>query len=144
MTASAPDPGVPRRRPGKLRSRLGKRPNDKSVGGGANIIKRITGNQGEDLIPAGIPLRATAGPEQPGGGANIIKRITGNQGEDLIPAGIQLRDTVGPYDPGGYDAITVVAEQRGERNDVVPPDVSKRPEERVAVPGNTDVPRLTR
>src|ERR1017187_2883288 len=117
MTASAPDPGVPRRRPGtlrrrpgKLRSRLGKRPNDKSVGGGANIIKRITGNQGEDLIPAGI----------------------------------QLRDTVGPYDPGGHDAITVVAEERGERNDVVPPDVSKRPEERVAVPGNTDVPRLTR
>src|ERR1019366_2526028 len=48
------------------------------------------------------------------------------------------------HDPGGHDAITELAEPRGERNDVVLADVSQWPEERVAVPGNAYVPRLSR
>src|ERR1039457_6724593 len=70
--------------------------------------------------------------------------MTGDQGKDLVYAGIQHPDIGWTYYLGGHDAITVLAEQRGERNDVVLPDVSQRPEKRVAVPGNANVPRLSR
>src|ERR1035437_511945 len=79
-----------------------------------------------------------------GGGTDDVKRITGDQRQDLTIAGIQDRDIVWMHDPGGHDAITVLAEQRGERNDVVLADVSQGPEEGVAVPGNGNVPRLSR
>src|ERR1035437_1690245 len=79
-----------------------------------------------------------------GSGTDEVKRITGDQGKALPSAGIQHRDIGRTHYFSGHDAITVLAEQRGERDDVILSDVSQRPKERVAVPGNTDVPLLSR
>src|SRR5882724_6889831 len=61
-----------------------------------------------------------------------------------MSAWIQHGDIERTYYPGGYDAITVLADHRGDRDDVVLPDVSQWPEKRVAVPGHSDIARLSR
>src|ERR1017187_7150297 len=79
-----------------------------------------------------------------GGGTDEVERITGDQGKNLIFGGRQHSDIVGPHDDGGDDAVTELAEHRGEGDHVVPANVSQWPEERVAMPGNADVSRLSR
>ena len=74
-----------------------------------------------------------------GGEPDEVKRIASDQRKDLIFAGIQHFDGGWTHYLGGHHAIAVLAEQRGKRDNVVLPDVSQRPEERVAVPGNTYV-----
>jgi len=79
-----------------------------------------------------------------GGGTYEVERIAGDQGQDFIGAGIQHRHIMWVHHPGGHDAITVLAQQRGERNGVVPLDVSQGPEKGVAVPGNANIARMSR
>src|ERR1019366_9139566 len=79
-----------------------------------------------------------------GGGTDEVERITGDQGKNLIFGGSQHGDIVGPHDAGGDDAVTELAEQGGEGNQVVPTNVSQWPETRVAMPGNADISLLSR
>ena len=77
-------------------------------------------------------------------GTDEVERITGDQRQDLLSACLQYRDIIRTHDRSGYNFIAVLAKQRADGNDVVRPDVFERPEERVAMPGNTDVALLSR
>ena len=61
-----------------------------------------------------------------------------------ISVRIQHRDVVRAHHLGGHDAVAVLAARCGKRDDVVALDVSQRPEERVAVPGDSDIAGLSR
>ena len=83
--------------------------------------------------------------DEPGrGGAHKVKRITSDQGQDLTAARSQHSDVIGAHHLRGYDAIAVLAGRRGQLNQVARANISQWPEERVAVSGNTNVPRLAR
>jgi len=70
--------------------------------------------------------------------------MAGDQGQDFRFAWIQHRDSSRRHHSGRHDAVAVVAAQRGERDDVVLPDVSQGPEERVPMRGKSGVTRLAR
>src|SRR5689334_5341949 len=72
------------------------------------------------------------------GGPDEVERIACDQGQDFVRAGVQHRDIRGAHDPGRNDAIAEIPGDGGERDNVVLPDVSQRPEEGVAMAGDAD------
>lgn len=73
-----------------------------------------------------------------------VERIAGDQGEHLILARSQHTDIVWPHYLSGHHAITVFTAQCFQGDDVVLPDIMQRPEKRVAMSGNSNIPRLPR
>ena len=82
--------------------------------------------------------------ESLGSRADKVERIARYQRQDFVAIGVQDRDVVRTHNFSGNHAIAVLAAQRGQRDDIVGLDVSQRPEERIAVPGDSNVARLSR
>src|SRR5678815_3295690 len=76
--------------------------------------------------------------------ADEVERITGHQGQDLSAGGIENFNVLWAYDLRGHYAILIHTLQRGERNYIVHPDVSQRPEESIAVRRDTHIAELPR
>ena len=70
--------------------------------------------------------------------------MTRHQGQDLAAGGLQNRNVLRTYDLRRHNPVPILALQCGERNYIVQLDISQRPEECIAVPGDPNVAWLPR
>src|SRR5579864_1858908 len=71
-----------------------------------------------------------------------VKRMTGDEGQKFTTVGIEYGDIVWTHHSGRYNAVAILAPQRGERNHVVPLNIAQRPEECIAMGGDAHVAEL--
>ncbi len=74
--------------------------------------------------------------------ADEVERITGDQRQDLMSIRLQNRNVGRTHDFRRRHAVAIFARQGSNRDHVVPPDVSQRTEQRIAVAGNPDIATL--
>src|SRR5579871_3043885 len=85
-----------------------------------------------------------ANDEPVGRRADEVKRIASDERQHLALAGVQHRNVVRAHHARRYHAITILAVERSDRDDVVGVNILQRPKKRIAVTGKGTVARLSR